>query len=79
MRRLFTFLLLLGVSPNIVAQDSIPSGTILPVSLDTGLNASKARPGQIIRGTVMQDIPGTWIHRRAKAVGHVVQAVAIKD
>jgi hypothetical protein len=56
------------------AQNEIPSGTILPVSLDTGLNAAKLHPGQQIRATVMQDIPGTSIRHRAKVLGHVVRA-----
>jgi hypothetical protein len=61
------------------AQSVLPSGTILPVSLDTGLNAAKAHPGQQIRATVMQNIPGTAIRRRAKVLGHVLQASSAKN
>jgi len=61
------------------AQSVLPSGTILPVSLDTGLKAAKAHPGQQIRATVMQNIPGTPIRRRAKVLGHVLQASSAKD
>ena len=73
------FAALLCVPPGIIAQTAIPSGTILPVSLDTGLNAAKTHPGQEIRATVMQNIPGTLIRRRAKVVGHVVRAVMTKN
>jgi len=61
------------------AQPVLPAGTILPVSLDTGLNAAKVHPGQQIRATVMQNIPGTPIRRRAKVLGHVVQASSAKN
>jgi hypothetical protein len=69
----------LGVAPVIAAQTAIPPGTILPISLDTSLNAAKVHPGQPIRATIMQDIPGTAIRRRAKAMGHVVRAAMAKD
>lgn len=58
----------------LLAQTALPSGTILPVSLDTSLNAAKARPGENVRATVMQDVPGTAIRRRSKVIGNVVKA-----
>ena len=61
-------------APFLAAQAVVPPGTILPVSLDTGLDARKAASGQPIRAEIMQDIPGTPIKRRAHVVGHVVQA-----
>jgi len=69
----------LSIAPGIVAQNAIPSGTILPVSLDTSLNAAKIHPGQKIRATVMQDIAGTPLRRRARVEGRVVQARASKN
>jgi hypothetical protein len=57
-----------------VAQEQIPAGTLVPISLDHTINADKVRPGQQIRAEVMQDIPGTPIRRRAKMLGHVVEA-----
>jgi hypothetical protein len=69
----------LSVAPSIMAQTAIPSGTILPISLDTGLNAAKVHPGERIRATVMQDVPGTSIRRRAKVVGQVVDAGASRN
>lgn len=61
------------------AQGVLPAGTILPVRLDTGINAAKVHPGQPIRATVMQNIPGTPIRRRAKVLGHVLQASSAKN
>jgi len=55
------------------AQAFAPAGTILPVRLDTGLNARKLRTDQPIRARIMQNIPGTSIHRGAQLLGHVVQ------
>ena len=57
-----------------IAQSSVPAGTILPVSLDKGLNVRRARPGQEVRAKVMQDVPGTPIRRGAQVVGHIVDA-----
>lgn len=65
-----SFLLLLPLVAT--AQNNIPSGTVLPLRLDTGLNAGKIKPGKIIRADLMQDIPGTSIHRGARVLGDVV-------
>ncbi len=54
-------------------QSTLPAGTILPIALDHGLDASKVHPGQPIRAEVMQDVPGTTIRRHAKVVGHVTE------
>jgi len=69
----------LSLPPDVLAQSTIPSGTILPLTLDTGLNAAKVRPGQQIRATVMQAVPGTAIRRRARVLGRVVQAGLSKN
>ncbi len=73
MRYNWLFAAFLCLPSAIVAQNVLPPGTILPVSLDTSLNAAKIHPGQTIRATVMQDIPGTAIRRRAKVEGQVVK------
>lgn len=65
-------------APVLPAQGAISSGTIIPISLDTSIDAARAHPGDIIRATVMQDVPGTAIRRRARVVGHVVQASQVK-
>ena len=66
---ILTFLLL---QPLLPAQNSIPAGAVLPVRLNTGLNASRIKAGKVIRTQVMQDIPGTTIRRGAHVLGHVV-------
>jgi hypothetical protein len=59
-----------------VAQNSIPPGTLLPISLDTGLSAARLHAGQTIHGRVMQDIPGTPVRRHNLVIGHVVEVQA---
>lgn len=56
----------------ILAQSTVPSGTLVPVSLDHRLNSNKVHAGQPITATVMQDIPGTSIHRNARVLGHIL-------
>lgn len=59
------------------SAQTIPSGTVLPVMLNSALNAARSKPGQTITGKIMQDVPlpdGTRIPRGAKVVGHVVSA-----
>jgi len=51
----------------------VPAGTVLPLQLDTGLNAEKLVPGKVIRGVIMQDIPHTRIHRGSHVYGHVIR------
>lgn len=60
------------------AQNALPGGTILPVSLLTGLNVQHAHAGQAIRATVTQNIPGTNVRRGSEVLGHVVQVNAAK-
>jgi hypothetical protein len=54
------------------AQNAISVGTVLPLRLDTGLNANRIKSGKIIRAEVMQNIPGTAIHRGDHVLGHVI-------
>ena len=69
-------LMLPAVAP---AQDTLPTGTILPITLEHGLKARTVRPGQPIRAEVMQDIPGTPVRRRSHVVGQVVRATVEPD
>ncbi len=58
----------------LLAQSPIPDGTILPVRLDSSLNAGKMKTGQVIAARVAQDIPlpsGSKIPAGAKLIGHV--------
>ncbi|MGB6133741.1 MAG: hypothetical protein WCC14_11085 [Acidobacteriaceae bacterium] len=70
MKRLWIVSLLLPMA--LAAQSVIPPGTVLPLRLDTGINAHKLRVGEEIRATVMQNISGTPIRRGAHVLGHVI-------
>ncbi len=53
----------------------IAPGTILPVRLNSSLSSAKSKPGQVITGRVMQDVPlptGSKIPEGSKVVGHVI-------
>lgn len=66
------------MTAGLLAQE-IPPGTILPVQLDTSLRSNKMKPGDTVRGRVMQDVPllhGTKLHAGAKVLGHVVSVRA---
>jgi hypothetical protein len=71
MKYAWLFLIIL-LPPSLLAQNAISSGTVLPVRLDTGLNADQIQAGKVIRAEVMQNIPGTTIHKGAHVLGHVV-------
>ena len=64
--------LALLLTPTLPAQIVVPAGTVLPLQLETGLNARHARAGEMVRAEVMQNIPGTTIHRGAQVLGRVV-------
>jgi hypothetical protein len=55
---------------------AIPSGTILPVRLNSTVSSAKSKPGWMITGRIMQDIPlssGIRIKEGSKVVGHIVE------
>ena len=79
MNRFLSSLPILLLSTIALAQNSIPAGTILPVSLDRSLNPAKLRSGERIRGEIMQSIPGTRVRRGAKVFGRVVEASAPRN
>lgn len=72
--KLFRFAWLLLFPLVASAQSALPAGTILPVRLDSTLNARHLRAGQPIRARVMQTVPGTPVHRGAQVVGSVLSA-----
>jgi hypothetical protein len=56
----------------------VPSGTILPVRLNTSLSSAKSKPRQVISGRIMQDVPlpnGLKIREGSVLEGHVVEVV----
>jgi hypothetical protein len=65
---------LIMLSAQLFAQNTIPAGTILPLSLNSPLNSRKLKAGQVITARVMQDVPlsaGSTLHAGAKVMGHV--------
>ena len=57
------------------AQISIPAGTVLPIQLNESLSSRKSKPGQVISGRNMQDVPlpsGSAIHSGTRVTGHIV-------
>ena len=72
--RLFILILL---SMPLFAQSAIPSGTILPVALNSSLHSNRNKPGQTVTARIMQDVPlsdGSRIPAGAKLIGHVTEA-----
>jgi hypothetical protein len=55
---------------------AIPPGTILPVRLMSTISSANSRPGQAIKGRIMQDVPltpGVKIRKGSKVLGHIVE------
>ena len=62
-------------SPALLAQDSVPAGTILPVLFTSTISLKVTKPGQVLSARVMQDIPlpnGRSIRAGARVNGHVL-------
>ncbi len=56
------------------AQDAIPAGTILPVQLNSSVRSDKARRGDAVEATVMQNVPlpgNLKLRAGTKVIGHV--------
>jgi hypothetical protein len=56
---------------------TIPSGTIVPVRLNSSLSSQKSKAGEAISARVMQNVPlpnGMKIREGAKVIGHVIDA-----
>jgi hypothetical protein len=63
------------MTSSLVAQE-IPAGTVIPVMLQTTLDAGKARTGQTISARVMQDVPlsaQSRIRAGTKLIGHIAE------
>ena len=75
MKRTLLIALALASSIHGIAQNSVPSGTIIPLRLNSSLSSKKSKPGQAISARVMQDVPlpdASKIRAGAKVIGHVV-------
>lgn len=74
-----TLLVWLALATGLFAQNAIPSGTILPLQLNTSLNSRRSKPGQVVTARLMQDVPlpsGSKIRAGSKAIGRVIDVVA---
>lgn len=63
--------------PAIGVAQQVPAGTVIPIMLNTGLNADKDRAGKAIEGKVMQDVitaSGITISKGSRVTGRVVSA-----
>jgi hypothetical protein len=63
-------------------SESIPAGTIIPVSLNSTLRSDKSRSRDLITATVMQDVvvgSGETLRKGSKITGHVIEAVVPGD
>jgi hypothetical protein len=57
---------------------TVPSGTILPVRLNSTISSTKSKPGEEITGRIMQDVPlpsGMMVRAGSKVVGHIAEVV----
>jgi hypothetical protein len=77
-RRAFATVVLLTLAAfaAIAEAQSIPAGTVLPVSLSSSLEARHDKAGRSISGKIMQEVrlpDGARIPRGTKIFGHVVQ------
>lgn len=58
---------------------AVPPGTILPVVLRTTISAGNAKPGQILRGQIAQEVPlpdGSRIRKGSLIEGEIVEVTA---
>lgn len=71
----FAIWLSIGTATLLAAQ-TIPPGTVLPVMLNSTLNAKSNKVGRQISGRIMQDVPlpdGQRIPAGSRVVGHIVE------
>lgn len=74
MRRVAAIIgILLWFSCARLSAQAIPSGTILPVQLNSSLKSQKAKPGQRVTARLMQDVPlpGSTLRSGATVIGRI--------
>jgi len=60
------------------AEELIPAGTVLPVTLNSALRSDKSGSGAKITAAVMQDVPlgaGKTLRSGSKLTGHVIETI----
>ncbi len=73
---LLAFAQMSGFAGGVYAQNTIPSGTIIPIVLSHTINSQKSKTGQAIVAKVAQDVPlgeKKAIHRNTKVLGEISQ------
>lgn len=73
---------LLLFSAALHAQIAIPSGTILPLQLDSSLNSKKSKAGQVIKAHIAQEVPlasGSKIPVHSKLTGHITEVTPARN
>ena len=66
----------------VVAPQTLPVGTALPVMLSSGINAKSAKVGQKIEGRIMQDVPissNFVIKKGARVIGKLISVQGPKQ
>ena len=69
--RLALFLLISGLA----FSQEVPAGTVIPVKLDSGLDAKKDKAGKGVKGKIMQEVllpSGGKIRKKSEIRGHVI-------
>jgi hypothetical protein len=67
-------LMLASAVPIAAIAQNIPAGTVLPVMVSSTLDARRDKPGRVITGKIMQDVPlpdAQTIPRGTKVLGHI--------
>lgn len=65
-----------ALSAALAAQTNIPVGTIIPVALNSSLDAKNSKPGQTLTAQVAQDVPlynGAQIKAGTRVLGEVLE------
>jgi len=74
-RIVFVLLFVFSLSLGLVAQETLPTGTAVPVTLTSSLGVG-SHPDQLVTGKIMQRIPterGLAIPAGAKVIGRVIE------
>lgn len=81
-KTLFLLFGILALSATMLAQTAIPAGTVIPVQLNSSIDAKKAKPGEVIIAKVAQDVPlqnGAKIKAGSKVIGKIVAVNAAQN
>lgn len=73
---------LLMFSTGLFGQSAIPSGTILPLRLNSSLNSRKSMAGEVVTARLMQDVPlssGGKIRAGSKAIGRILDVAQARN